>query len=369
VVRLGLRAGNLTAAIASSKQRVRSEAIFAVQSGIAAGLAWFLAADVLHHGRPFFAPIASVIVLSAGVGLRFLRAFELAGGVALGILVGNAVILAIGVGPIQIAVVVTLAIMAIAAFGGGGVAVGQAAASAVLATTLAPPTNGITWDRLFDALIGGSTALVVLVLLPFNPLTRVKRAAEQALSLLTDSLNSAARSIGHGDPALADAALTTLREHESDPEALRDAVTIGRETATVAPLRWGSRAALSQYANAAVYIDRATRSARVIESRVAALLRDGEAAPVTLAESLTVLADGVKALRKDLANGRDPAKARGLTLDAVRAAASAGGLGMSGLVVVSQVDSAAANLLCAAGMNKDDAQRSIRRASAEPGSS
>src|SRR5689334_13175604 len=120
------RGRRIREAVRSRVVRARYEAIFAVQSGIAAGLAWFLANDVFPHSRPFFAPVAAVIVLSAGVGLRWVRALELASGVALGVVLGDAMILWIGVGPVQIGVVVALAIIAIAVFGGGGVAVPQA---------------------------------------------------------------------------------------------------------------------------------------------------------------------------------------------------------------------------------------------------
>jgi uncharacterized membrane protein YgaE (UPF0421/DUF939 family) len=356
---------DIRTAVRSGGQRVRFEAIFAVQAGIAAGLAWFLAHDVLRHPRPFFAPVAAVIVLSASVGLRWVRALELAGGVALGVALGDSVLLVIGVGPIQIAVVVTLAILAIAVFGGGGVAVGQAGASAVLVATFAPPSNGIFVERLFDALLGGATALAVMIVLPFNPLTRTRRAAGQALSVLADALTRGADAIEHADPGLADATLEMLRRHDHDREAIHDAVKAGRETATVAPLRWGARPALGRYANAAAHIDRTTRSARVIQSRISALLHDREPAPDQLRESLVGLAHGVTSLRHDLADGRVPIHARDVTLDAVRAAnsASAAGLGRSGLVVVSQIDSAAGNLLCAAGVSHHDAKTLVRQAS------
>jgi hypothetical protein len=121
---------------------------------------------------------------------------------------------------------------------------------------------------------------------------------------------------------------------------------------------------VGRYATAAAQVDRATRSVRVIESRIALLLRDREPTPDALGRSLAVLADGVRSLRHDLADGRDPVHARTLTLDAVRVAslASAAGLGRSGLVVVDQLDSAAANLLCAAGSDEHDANTQIRRA-------
>jgi hypothetical protein len=73
----------------------------------------------------------------------------------------------------------------------------------------------------------------------------------------------------------------------------------------------------------------------------------------------------VRSLRRNLADGRDATEARAVTLDAVRAVgrAWAAGLGTWGVVVVSQVDNAAANLLCAAGLADRAAKAQVRQAS------
>src|SRR5690348_980842 len=113
-------------------RRVRGSLPHAVQAGVAAGVAWLLAHDVVGHKSPFFAPIAAVIVLGASVGQRLRRAVELVLGVALGILVGDALIYFIGTGPGQIAAVVALAILVAVFVGGSATLIGQAGSSAVL---------------------------------------------------------------------------------------------------------------------------------------------------------------------------------------------------------------------------------------------
>jgi uncharacterized membrane protein YgaE (UPF0421/DUF939 family) len=357
--------GGLRASAWARARRVRFEAIFAAQSGVAAGLAWFIAHDILDHPRPYFAPASAVIVLSAGVGLRWRRAIDLTAGVCIGIAIGDSLILLIGVGPVQIAAVVTLAIIAMAFLGGGSVAIGQAAATSALIATLAPPSTGIFFERLFDAVIGGVAALLVMsLLLPFNPLTRVQREISRAFTQLAQALTQASHALEATEPQLADEALADLRAHDRDRETLRDAVEIGRETATVAPLRWGSRAMVQRYGNATVHIDRATRNVRMIEWRVSNLLRHREPVPRALSGSLNVLAAGVDSLRKELADGRNPTKARALILDAVRAAgtAYADGLGRSGSVVVAQIEGAAADLLRASGVEDGKANAQVHSA-------
>jgi len=83
-------------------RRLRGSALLAAQAGVAAGLAWVVAHDLVGHPRPFFAPIAAVIVLNVSVGQRLRRAVELVLGVAVGILVGDLLIYFIGSGAWQI---------------------------------------------------------------------------------------------------------------------------------------------------------------------------------------------------------------------------------------------------------------------------
>jgi uncharacterized membrane protein YgaE (UPF0421/DUF939 family) len=66
-------------------ETLRMLALPSAQSAIAAGLAWYLAHDVIGHSRAFFAPIAAVIALGVGVANRPRRVVELTLGVAVGI--------------------------------------------------------------------------------------------------------------------------------------------------------------------------------------------------------------------------------------------------------------------------------------------
>jgi uncharacterized membrane protein YgaE (UPF0421/DUF939 family) len=341
------------------------DATIAVQSGVAAGLAWLVAHELFGHALPFFAPIAAVIVLGASVGQRWRRAVELVFGVALGIAVADALVVVIGVGVVQIAAVVTLAILVTIFLGGGGLAMAQAAASGVLVATLTPPGGGLEVNRFVDALIGGTVGIAVMaLLLPFNPLTRVQRAAGAALTQLADALTLCAQSLRAGDPELARVALGDLRASDSDHRDLHEHLTVGRETATLAPMRWRSRPALTRYVHAAVHIERATRNVRVLSRRCAAVLSDGESVPPELPAALHTLADCVATLRTELAADAEPVQARAKALDAVRAASAtyAQGVGFSGSVVVAQVRSAVVDLLRATGISEHRADRWVSRA-------
>ncbi len=357
--------GGWPARVGARLYQVRLAAVMATQSGVAAGLSWFVAADLLGHVRPFFAPISSLIVLGGAAGRRLRRAVEMVIGVALGIAVGDALVAVIGVGPVQIAVVVVLAIVAAVLLGVGGVAVGQAAASAVLVVTLAPPSGGIYVTRFVDALIGGAIGIAVMaLLLPFNPLTRVRRSADAALTTLADALDAVATAFEQEEAAPAEHALELMRAGEQSYSDLRDSLAMSQETATLAPLRWHVRPALSRYQDSAVHIDRATRNARVLARRAATTIRDEEPVPPGLPAGLRELARAVRALRSALANGAEPVRARHLVTGAVVTTSRAyeAGTGFSGAVVVAQLRSAAVDLMVATGLPYEDAVRAVRRA-------
>ena len=61
--------------------RVRSYAWPLAQQAVAATLAWMIAAHVVDHRQPFFAPIAAVIALNAPLGERGGNALRLLEGV------------------------------------------------------------------------------------------------------------------------------------------------------------------------------------------------------------------------------------------------------------------------------------------------
>jgi uncharacterized membrane protein YgaE (UPF0421/DUF939 family) len=350
-------------------RRVRLDTTFALQSGLAAGAAWYVAQDLVGHDRPFFAPIAAVIVLSASAGLRWQRALELVGGVALGIAVADLLIFLVGVGVVQIVSVVTIAMLIAVFVGGGSLAVAQAASSAVLVVTLAPREGDLNLDRFVDALVGGGVGLIVMSLvLPTNPLTRVRGAAGAALTQLAGAFALTAEALRTGDAPLARRALADLRRGEGQHQDLADSLTVGQEAATLSPLQWRRRPTLGRYLRAAVHLERATRNARVLARRGASAVADGEPVPEELPAALEMVAAAVETLRDELAAGREPLATRNRALDAVETASAAyeAGVGFSGSVVVAQLRSAVVDLLRATGLEEDEADREVDNAAAAP---
>ncbi|XVV12305.1 FUSC family protein [Actinoplanes sp. CA-131856] len=356
--------GTVTTGARAGVRRVRGGLALAVQAGVAAGLAWFVAHDLFGRPAPFFAPIAAVITLASSVGQRVKRTSELVLGVAIGIGIGDALILLIGSGPWQIGLIVVLAVLVATAVGGGTPLVVQSASSAVLVATLTSST-GLPWTRFLDALVGGGIGLIVMtLLLPLNPLSVVRRAADPALQALADGLHRVAAGLGEKDRDEVRDALAGLRAAEGAFAAFSAAVTAARENVAFAPARWRNRGALALYVDGADQVTYMLRNVRVLSRRVDTALGDDEPVPAVLPVSVALLGDAVELLKQEWAKGVEPVAARERAL---RAATECGrayeeGVGFSGGVIVAQIRTAATDLLRASGVDYAEAPRLVRRA-------
>ena len=206
-----------------------------LQVSVAAALAWLIATEVLGHPPPFFAPVSAIITLGLTVGQRGRRAAEVAFGVALGIAIADLLVLQIGTGAAQLAIVVLLATSAAIFLGSGQMLATQAAVSAALVATLQPPTDGFKFDRFLDALVGGGVALLVnALLLPAHPSSWYAAPPRPVLEELAATLEDVAVALERRDRELAEAA---LRARPRDRRARRPLRRGGRRQPRDHPLR------------------------------------------------------------------------------------------------------------------------------------
>lgn len=338
------------------------------QMAVAATLAWIFATEVLGNETPFFAPVAAIVTLGITHRSRGRRAVELALGVAIGILVADLLVLALGHGTIALGVIVGLAVTAAVLLGSGPIIVNQAGISAVLVVTIQPPGSGFVFDRFFDALAGGAIALVVgAVVLPADPLALVRRGALPILTELAGTLEDVARALADRDRDAAERALLRARGIDRLGSDFQDAVAVGRETARVAPVRRRARDQVDLYAEAAAQIDLAVRNVRVLARGTIRGVRLGESLPPEIAQAVRDLAEAVRALAGVLEH---PEERQAVIDPALRAAAQAtlvlertGNLSVS--VLVGQIRSTAVDLIRSAGLDYESASEAVRRAARE----
>ncbi|MGB3695940.1 MAG: FUSC family protein [Gordonia sp. (in: high G+C Gram-positive bacteria)] len=289
------------------------------QCAIAAGLAWFVALEVLHHSRPFFAPIAAVASLGLSLARRWRRSVELIVGVSIGILVGDLVISEIGSGAWQISVVVAAA-MAVAVFvDKGPMLPTQAASSAVLVATLLPPGDVAGYERAIDALVGGLIGIVVGALVPINPARRARRDAAGILDTFRDLSHDLASALHARDEDAVYRVLARARGTQAAIDTLRADVLAGREVGTLSPLYWASRNRLRKIAATADPIDNAVRNFRVVTRRALGLTQRGIEVEQPMIDIIDDIGDVFEVLRRMMLAepGQEPDQA-----DAARAVRS-----------------------------------------------
>jgi hypothetical protein len=269
----------------------------------------------------------------------------------LGIGLADLLVGAIGSGPMQLGLLVLLAMGAAVLLGGGPLLVTEAAVSASLLVLLEPTTPGLAPTRLIEAVVGGGVALAVSALaFPPNPVLLVGRSAQAIFGGLGRALEDVAAALAAGDRERAEEALRAARAIDHDLGALDEALVIGGETARFSPGRRSSRGELDRYARAARHVDFAVRNARVLARHAAGFVRGGRQAPAGLPEAIHELGQAVWALATEL---DDPRRDDGVRAPASRAATLATGafaanpeLGLA--AIAAQVRSTAIDLVRAA---------------------
>jgi hypothetical protein len=335
-----------------------------LQTAFAAGVAWLVATELVGHKHPFMAVVSTIVALGLTYGQRTRRSLEITAGVAVGVLVADLIILALGSGPLQIGLVVALAMSVAVLLGGTRLVVTQAATSAAIIATVVMPDH-ITLARFVDALVGGGVALTVnLVLFPVNPVRLARRAAGPLLNELAAVLRDIAKALEDRDEDAVEDALVRARGVEPLMTRFSEAAVAGSETALWAPLRRRQRAAHARYGEAAAALALAVGDVRVLARGARRAVDLGAHVPPETLGALRELAAAVVALAPSL---DDPARSERAREHALRAAGEATiGLertaNLSASVLVGQVRSTATDLLRSLGVEGVAAREAVRAA-------
>ncbi|MGK5737996.1 FUSC family protein [Micromonospora sp. URMC 103] len=340
--------------------------VIAVQAGLASALAALIAHKFLGPGAHVFAPAAAVATIATAIGQRARRTFELLGGVGLGIVIGDLLRFALGNGPWQTGLVVGLAIaIALVVAGRGGALVGQAGGTAVLISTLAPMERGLELPRIFDALVGGAVGmLVVVLLLPVNPIRVLDRASAPIVARLSDQTDEIAEALRQRDSDRAIRALDQLRGLEPDLARLNETLSGAEEVVTLAPARWHRRAQFHRYAHAIAHFERLALDVRVMARRASTAIQYREPIPDELPAAFVRLADAVRVMRQECRAADTFDRTPALVLEAADLAGRAWARGVNSFVdsLITDLRSGASDLLRAIGHEPEEANRLVRTA-------
>ena len=339
--------------------RLRSKAWVIGQSAIAAGFAWWLAADVLGHQLPFFAPIAAVVSLGMSYGQRHRRVAEVTVGVALGVLLGDVTTHLIGSGGLQIALIVAAGMSIALLLDAGQLLLIQAAVQGIVVAALAP-APGAAFLRWTDALIGGAVALVAATVVPGAPLRKPRDQAAVVVRKIAELLRSSADRLGDGD---VDRALAMLRDARSTDvliSELRAASEEGLSVVSSSPFRRAHGDHQRQLAELVEPLDVALRNTRVVVRRVTVACYRREAVPASYAALMRDLAGLSERVAEELVADR---MATAVIEDLVALAHATSSVessaDLSAEVILAQVRSIIADLLALCGMDPLEATDTI----------
>ena len=329
------------------------------QAAVAAMVAWLIAKEVLGHQTPFFAPIAAVISLGTSYGQRLRRVAEVTVGVAVGVLIADALVLTLGTGWWQLGLVVVLAMSAAFLLDSGGLFVTQAAVQAIIVSTLLPhPDQALV--RWTDALVGGAVALVAASVVPAAPLRRPRERAAVVVRKIASLLRTAADTAVTGDVEQALEMLASARTTDPLMRELQAAADEGISVVASSPVRRRHRGQVRRMAELVEPMDRAMRNVRVLARRVAVANYHRERVPRAYAVLCDELADATDEIAEALERNEMPVGCRDTLIRiGVGTSQVERGHDLSGEVMLAQIRSVIVDLLQITGLDVVEATDAI----------
>ncbi len=334
--------------------RLRDRWPLLAQIGVAVFLSWFLARNVLGHEQPFFAPVTAILGLGLTYGQRLRRIVEVAVGVAIGVLVGDVIIILLGGGAWQMALVVVAAMAIAVVVSSGQLVVMQAGVQAVFIVAFVATTDeGIS--RWVDALVGGAVAIVIGAVAPTSPLARPRAQAARTVRGIASTLRSVAAGLRGRDGELALRALEEARSLEGSLTELRTAAAEGVAVVRQSPLLRRHRTQVVAASELVVPLDRCVRNLRVLARRAVVAVRRDERVPPRYVDLLDELAHAADDLARVLAEHELPSSGRAVLERVAGRSARAESAGLSAEMIRGQVRSMIVDLLVVAGLDDDEA--------------
>jgi uncharacterized membrane protein YgaE (UPF0421/DUF939 family) len=331
-------------------ERLRSKGFLIAQSALAAGVAWFVAGDVLGHDTPFFAPVAAVVSLGTSYSQRHRRVAEVTMGVAIGVFVADLLVVLMGNGVWQMTLIVALAMSTALLLDAGGLFLTQAAVQSIVVAALVP-APGQAVVRWTDALIGGAVALAAATIVPAAPLRRPRNQAALVLTKVSSLLRGAARAVEVGDVDATLALLADARQTDVLVDELRVAADEGASVVRSSPFRFRHRGSVRKVGELVEPLDLALRNTRVLVRRVAVAVYRADQLPPAYARLCAELADAADLMAEELRADRMAEAARGPLVDLAAATSVVErSEDLSGEVVLAQLRSIIADLLRVTGL-------------------
>jgi hypothetical protein len=317
---------------------------------------------LLGHPAPFIAVAVTITTLGLTRDARPRKVLDTALGVTIGIALSELMVLVIGKGVWQIAIVLFVTLVVARAFSPNPAFALAAAVQSAIVVIVPGPVDAL-FTRSLDAVIAGVIALLATALIPRDPRRAAARDARVLFSVFRESLAGTVESLSLGIPAPAELALERLRRTQTLVDDWRASLDTAVAVARISPWLRRHLPELLVQERVLVGADFATRHLRTIARRIAVVTEDGIPHPA-LAGLLGELASAIDLLGRELDDRTIAGASRTALADIARRLdpaliAPAGELRETLIVVL--VRPLAMDLLVATGMPVADARALLPR--------
>lgn len=341
--------------LARGVDRLRDRWVLLAQIGVGVLVSWLVATHALGHQNPFFAPVTAILCLGLTYGQRLRRIAEVTIGVAIGVLVGDLVVLVLGSGAWQMALVVVVAMGLAVVLSSGQLLVIQAGVQSVFIVALVADQS-LALSRWLDAVVGGVVAIVIGAIAPTSPLRRPRAEAARTVRDVASTLRDVVAALRRDDRVLAEAALDQSRAMEGQLSDLRTAAAEGVAVVRQSPLLRRHAPIARAGSDLVVPLDRCVRNLRVLARRASVAVVRHEVVPDGYVDLVAALAGASDDLARVLDEHAAPSAARTVLERVAGLSARVDPTaGLSAEMIRGQVRSMVVDLLVLAGLDDDDA--------------
>lgn len=287
-----------------------------IQIVIAATVSYSIAHYLLGHPVPFVAVAVTITSLGLTRDARPRRVFDNALGVAIGITLSELLIVVVGKGVWQIALVMLVVMLVARAFSANpAFAVAATVQSAIV--VIIPGPSGLVFTRTIDAVVAGVVALAATALIPRNPNRDAARERRRLFAAVDEAVASIVDCLRDADEAAGELALSRLRRTQPMLESWTTSLESAIAVARISPFLRARLPELRRDERFLAAADLATRHLRTFARRAEFLVRDGVARPA-LAEIVEQVATGMRLIGEEADDPQVGGSARSLLTDVAR---------------------------------------------------
>lgn len=306
----------MRAQVTAGARRASQSLPAALQIVIGAVASYAIAHFLLGHATPLIAVTVTITSLGIARDARPRRVLETAIGVTVGIALSEVIVLVIGKGAWQLAIVLFATLVVTRAVSANPAFAVAAAVQSTLVVLLPDPAGG-PFTRSLDALVAGVVALAVTALIPRDPARAAARDRRALFAVLQESVDSIVDCLAQANEAAGELALGRLRR----TQPMIDAWTTSHDTALsvsrISPFLRSRISDLQRSSRVLVSADLTARHLRTVARRVEFLVRDGVERPA-LADLMAQIGTGIRLLGEELEDPLVAGASRSLLSDVAR---------------------------------------------------